>query len=54
MPPVRTPEGGVLNWASDIDPRALEQAERTSRLPFVPGPVRSWRTRPTWCASTTP
>lgn len=39
MPPIRTAEGGVLNWASDIDPRALEQAERTSRLSFVPGPV---------------
>ena len=37
MPPTRT--GDVLNWASDLDPRALEQAERTASMPFVPGPV---------------
>lgn len=27
----------VLNWASDIDPKALEQAQRTASLPFVDG-----------------
>ena len=27
--------GNVLNWATDIDPNALEQAFRTARLPFI-------------------
>ena len=31
--------GHVLNWASDIDPAALEQAERAATMPFVPGHV---------------
>lgn len=35
MTPTKT--GNVLNWASDIDPNALEQAERTAALPFVEG-----------------
>ena len=35
MTPTKT--GNVLNWASDIDPNALEQAERTADLPFVEG-----------------
>jgi RNA-splicing ligase RtcB len=29
----------LLSWASDIEPQALEQAERSSRLPFVHGHV---------------
>lgn len=29
--------GNVLNWASDIEPGTLEQAARTSRLPFLAG-----------------
>ena len=29
----------VLNWASDIDPEAIKQAAKTSRLPFVEGHV---------------
>lgn len=37
MTPTKT--GNVLNWASDIDPNALEQAERSARLPFVAGHV---------------
>ncbi|HTN99794.1 MAG TPA: RtcB family protein, partial [Microthrixaceae bacterium] len=37
MSPTR--HGNVLNWASDLDPRALEQAERTAALPFVAGHV---------------
>lgn len=37
MTPTR--HGNVLNWASDLDPRALEQAERTASLPFVAGHV---------------
>lgn len=36
MTPTKT-DGNVLNWASEIDPNALEQAERTARLPFVEG-----------------
>jgi tRNA-splicing ligase RtcB len=32
-------EGNVLNWASDIDPNALEQAGKTARLPFIHGHV---------------
>jgi tRNA-splicing ligase RtcB len=32
-------ERGVVNFASDIDPAALEQAERTARLPVVFGHV---------------
>lgn len=34
-----TKTGDVLNWASDIDPKALEQAQRTAALPFVAGHV---------------
>lgn len=37
MAPTR--HDNVLNWASDLDPRALEQAQRTAALPFVAGPV---------------
>lgn len=36
MTPIKT-DGNVLNWASDLDPKALEQAERTAALPFVDG-----------------
>jgi tRNA-splicing ligase RtcB len=32
-------QGNVLSWASDIDPNAMEQAQRSARLPFVAGPV---------------
>ena len=35
MTPTKT--GNMLNWASDIDPNALEQAERTAAMPFVEG-----------------
>lgn len=35
MTPTKT--SNVLNWASDIDPNALEQAERTAAMPFVEG-----------------
>jgi tRNA-splicing ligase RtcB (3'-phosphate/5'-hydroxy nucleic acid ligase) len=35
MPPTR--HGNVLIWASDLDPRALDQAGRTAALPFVVG-----------------
>lgn len=31
--------GNVLSWASDIDAKAIEQAERTAALPFVQGHV---------------
>ncbi|MDQ2679100.1 MAG: RtcB family protein [Actinomycetota bacterium] len=34
-----TRHGDVLNWASDLDPNALHQAERTASLPFVTGHV---------------
>lgn len=34
---IPTKHGNVLNWASDLDPNALEQAERTAALPFVAG-----------------
>ena len=34
-----TRHGDVLNWASDLDPNALHQAERTASLPFVAGHV---------------
>ena len=34
-----TRHGDVLNWASDLDPNALHQAERTAALPFVAGHV---------------
>ena len=37
MPPTR--HNNVLNWASDLDPRALEQAQRTAAMPFVAGHV---------------
>lgn len=30
---------GVRNWASEIDPQALDQAARAARLPVVHGPV---------------
>jgi tRNA-splicing ligase RtcB len=32
-----TKTGNVLNWASDLDPKALDQAERSARLPFLAG-----------------
>jgi len=35
--PVRESTNHMLIWASDIEPGTLEQAERTARLPFVPG-----------------
>ena len=31
--------GKVLNWASDLDDKALAQAKRTAELPFVTGHV---------------
>ena len=31
--------GKVLNWASDLDPNALTQAQRAAEMPFVPGHV---------------
>ena len=31
--------GNVLSWASDVDPGAIEQAARASRMPFVEGHV---------------
>lgn len=34
-----TKTGNVLNWASDIDPNALEQAQRAAAMPFVHGHV---------------
>ncbi len=37
MSPIRT--GNVLNWASDIDAAALDQAQCTAALPFVAGHV---------------
>lgn len=37
MSPQKT--GNVLNWASDLDPIALEQAQRTAAMPFVAGHV---------------
>ena len=37
MSPTRT--GNVLNWASDIDPNALDQAQLAASMPFVDGPV---------------
>lgn len=37
MPPRTDPSApGVLNWASDLDPNALQQAARTAAMPFVP------------------
>lgn len=35
-----TKHGNVLSWASDLDPNALEQAERTAALPFLAGHLR--------------
>ena len=35
MSPTRT--GNVVNWASDLDPAALEQAQRAASMPFVAG-----------------
>lgn len=32
-----TKHGNVLSWATDIDPNALEQAERSASLPFIAG-----------------
>ena len=29
--------GNVLSWASDLDDKAMEQAQRAARLPFVDG-----------------
>jgi tRNA-splicing ligase RtcB len=34
-----TRHGDVLNWASDLDPNALDQAQRTAAMPFVAGHV---------------
>ena len=34
-----THHGDVLNWATDLEPDALHQAERTAALPFVTGHV---------------
>jgi len=31
--------GNVLSWASDLDEKAMQQAQRSSRLPFVEGHV---------------
>ena len=31
--------GKVLNWASDLDPNALTQAQRATKMPFVPDHV---------------
>jgi tRNA-splicing ligase RtcB len=38
MPP-RQVAPKLLSWASDLDPNAARQAERTARLPFVEGHV---------------
>ncbi len=35
MSPTRT--GNVVNWASDLDPAALDQAQRAAAMPFVAG-----------------
>lgn len=35
--PVRQKVDNVLVWASDIDPKAIQQAARTARMPFVKG-----------------
>ncbi len=37
--PIVDSQERVLNWASSLDPNARLQAERTARLPFVPGHV---------------
>lgn len=37
--PIRQSTRNMLVWASDIEQGTLEQAERTARLPFVPGPL---------------
>lgn len=34
-----TKHGNVLSWASDLDPKALDQAERSASLPFIAGHV---------------
>lgn len=31
--------GNVLSWASDIDPRSIDQAQRAAALPFIAGHV---------------
>ena len=31
--------GNVLNWATELDPAALEQAQRAASMPFVEGHV---------------
>jgi tRNA-splicing ligase RtcB len=36
---VPTRHGNVLNWASDLDQTALDQARRTAAMPFVAGHV---------------
>ncbi len=38
MPPTQVAPK-LLSWASDLDPKAAEQAQRTARLPFVDGHV---------------
>ncbi len=38
MPPTRVTDR-LLSWASDLDPKAAEQAARTARLPFIDGHV---------------
>ncbi|HVF05505.1 MAG TPA: RtcB family protein, partial [Frankiaceae bacterium] len=38
MPPTQVAPK-LLSWASDLDPAAAKQAERTARLPFVEGHV---------------
>ena len=35
--PTRT--GNVLSWATDVDDKTLEQAQRSASLPFIVGPV---------------
>lgn len=37
MSPTR--DRNVLNWASDLDPNALDQAQRAAAMPFVDGPI---------------
>ena len=38
MPPTRLTDK-LMSWASDLDPKAADQAARTARLPFVHGHV---------------
>jgi tRNA-splicing ligase RtcB len=37
MAPTKT--GNVLSWASDLDPKAMSQAQRSAKMPFVEGHV---------------